>query len=391
MKKNNLIIVLLLIAGLSVRAQMQKATINGYIKDLYMYYKPDMSLPGINADHLSMNLIHNRINFRWYATDRLTIAVEARNRLFSGQLIRKFPQYEEMVNTSPGYFDLAATVASGNGWFLHAMIDRAWVDYYLGNWQFTAGRQRINWGLNLVWNPNDIFNTYSYFDFDYEERPGADALKVQYYTGATSSAELVYKIDRNILDEAESTIAAKYRFTRVGYDFQFLGGRTPRDFVLGGGWTGDVEGAGFRGEASWFIPHKNNTGSNGSLVASASGDYTLKNSLYIHAAALYNSQGVTGNAGSRNFFDQEISAKNLSPARYNLFGQLSFPFTPLFSGSLSGIINPSDGSSYIGPSMTWSLLTNLELLVTGQLFFGKSGTEYGELGKAIYIRLKGSF
>lgn len=391
MKKINFIVVLLLLTSFSVPAQMQEITLNGYVKDLYMYYRPDMPLPGINADHLSMNLIHNRINFRWYATDRLTVAVEARNRLLSGQLIRKFPQYEEVVNTNSGYFNLAATVASGDTWFLHAMTDRAWIDYYLGDWQFTAGRQRINWGINLVWNPNDIFNTYSYFDFDYEERPGTDALKVQYYTGATSSAELVYKIDRNRLNEAESTVAAKYRFTSFGYDFQFLGGRMPRDIVLGGGWTGDIEGAGFRGEASWFIPHKKNTGSNKALVATVSGDYTFKNSLYIHAAALYNSRGVTGKAGSRNFFDQEISAKNLSPARYNLFGQLSYPITPLLSGNLSGIINPSDGSSFIGPSITLSLLTNLELLLTGQLFLGESGTEYGELGKAIYGRLKWSF
>lgn len=383
--------VLFLLKGFSVSAQMQEVTLNGYLKDLYMYYRPDMPLPGINADNMSMNLIHNRLNFRWFATDKLTVAVEARNRFFSGQLIRKFPQYEELVNTNPGYFNLATTVASGDAWFLHAMIDRAWIDYYNGNWQFTAGRQRINWGINLVWNPNDIFNTYSYFDFDYEERPGADALKVQYYTGATSSAELVYKIDRNAQNEPVSTIATKYRFTRLGYDFQFIGGKMPLDIILAGGWTGDIKGAGFRGEASWFIPHTKNSGSQSALVASASGDYTFKNSLYIHAAALYNSRGTTGNAGSRSFFDQEISAKNLSPARYNLFGQLSYPFTPLFSGSLSGIVNPSDGSAYVGPSLTWSVLDNLELMLTGQLFFGEAGTEYGELGKAVYGRLKWSF
>ena len=36
----------------------------------------------------------------------------------------------------------------------------------------TAGRQRINWGQTFVWNVNDVFNAYSYFDFDYKERPG---------------------------------------------------------------------------------------------------------------------------------------------------------------------------------------------------------------------------
>ena len=108
-------------------------------------------------------------------------------------MVKKFPDYEQMIDEEGGYFDLGTVLISADGWFLHSAIDRAWVDYTLGKLQVRAGRQRINWGVNLVWNPNDIFNTFSYFDFDYEERPGTDAVRVQYYTGTTSSAELVYK------------------------------------------------------------------------------------------------------------------------------------------------------------------------------------------------------
>jgi len=378
--------------SLTANAQLKKISFSGYVKDLYMFYKPENPIPGIDTDHLSSNLIHNRLNFRWYATNELTFAAEARNRFFSGQLVREFPLYKKFVDTDPGYFDLSHTMASGNSWFLHSMIDRAWVDFTKGKWQITAGRQRVNWGINLVWNPNDIFNTFDYFDFDYEERPGSDALKIQYYTGVTSSAELVYKIERNDLeDKTESTVAGRYRFSKYRYDFQFIGGRMPKDYVLGGGWMGDIKGGGFRGEISWFIPHEENNDNEEALVATVSGDYTFKNSLYVHAAVLYNSLGVTGKAGAREFFDQNISAKRLSPARCNLFGQLSYPFTPLFSGSFSGMLNPSDGSAYLGPSFTYSLGNNLELMATGQLFFGDEGTEYGELGKALYGRLKWSF
>ncbi len=391
MKPLQLVLTLFMLFQLSGNAQLSKLTLNGYVKDLYMYYKPDNSIPGIDADHLSSNLIHNRLNFRWYATNELTFAVEARNRFFSGQLVREFPFYEEFVNTDRGYFNLAKTIASGEGWFLHSMIDRAWVDFTKGKWQITAGRQRINWGINLVWNPNDIFNTFDYFDFDYEERPGSDAVKIQYYTGVTSSAEMVYKIEQNENEDVESTFAGRYRFSKFRYDFQFLGGRMPKDYVLGGGWMGDIKGGGFRGEVSWFVPRKEDNGSQEALVVTVSGDYTLKSSLYVHAAVLYNSLGVTGKAGAREFFDQNISAKMLSPARTNIFGQLSYPFTPLFTGNISGMLNPLDGSSFIGPSLTYSLGNNLELMATSQLFFGETDTEYGELGKAVYGRLKWSF
>jgi hypothetical protein len=376
------------IAPLKSNAQLKEFNFNGYIKDLYMFYKPEKPIPGIDADKLSSNLIHNRLNFRWYPSRNFTFAMEARNRLFFGQLIREFPQYEEYIDNDRGVVDLSGTIISGNEWFLHSMIDRAWIEYIKGNWQIRGGRQRINWGLNLVWNPNDIFNTFSYFDFDYEERPGTDAVKIQYYTGFTSSAELVYKIGNNA---NETAVAGMYRFSKFSYDFQFLGGWVGKDLVLGTGWTGDIEGGGFRGEASWFIPRNDKVYSKEALVASISGDYTFKNSLYLHGSVLYNTHGTTGKAGGRQFFEHDISVKNLSMGRWNLFSQISYPFTPLFSGNISGIMNPCDGSFFLGPTLTYSLGNNLELMATGQLFFGETVTEYGELGKALFGRLKWSF
>jgi hypothetical protein len=267
------------------------------------------------------------------------------------------------------------------------MIDRAYLDYSSGKWQIRAGRQRVNWGVNFVWNPNDIFNTFSYFDFDYEERPGTDAVRVQYYSGTTSSAELVYKPGH---DSIKTSLAGMYKFTQWDYDFQFLGGRAGNDWVIGCGWAGDILGAGFRGEITHFEPQTDH--SFRATVASVSTDYTFKNSLYIHTSILYNSTGKTGKAGGMDvIFNPNLSAKQLSMARYSLFGQVSKPITPLFSGSFSGIVNPSDGSFYVGPALTYSLLNNLELMVSGQLFFGDAGTEFGDIGQIAFGRLKWSF
>lgn len=388
MKSKSYILTLIILLPFFAHAQLKNVTLNGYIKDLFMYYKPSSPLPGINADHLSSDIIHNRLNFRWYTSNQFTIAVEARNRVFLGQMIREFPAYKDFINLDDGLVNLSGIVASGNGWFVHSMLDRAWVDYTEGNWQVRVGRQRVNWGVNLVWNPNDIFNSFSYFDFDYEERPGSDAVKVQYYTGVTSSAQLVYKIGKN---NDETTVAGMYRFSKFDYDFQFLGGWVGKDYVFGGGWAGDIKGGGFRGEISYFKPREGDNGSQEALVASVAGDYTTKNSLYLHAAVLFNSHGSTGKAGGRSFFDQNISAKMLSLARYNLFGEVSYPVTPLFSGSFSGIVNPCDGSWYTGPSFIYSIGNNLELMLTGQLFYGDKGTEYGNYGKALYGRIKWAF
>lgn len=385
---------LLLIAAAFISLQsisQSKMAFYGYVKDLGMYYQPGSPImidENTTLDKLIYNQIHNRLNFRWYISDHFTLATEARNRIYFGQMVREFPNYKNAVDIDNGFVDLSTIIGSGNGWFMHSMLDRTWLDYTNGKWQIRVGRQRINWGLNLVWNPNDIFNTFSYFDFDYEERPGTDAVKIQYYTSVTSSAQLVYKLGRN---KEEKAFAGMYRFSKFNYDFQFLGGKVGKDFVLGGGWAGDIKGGGFRGELSYFLPTEKNNGSMEALVASVSGDCTLQNSLYFHGGILFNSIGAKGKAGGRSFFEQQLSAKMLSLAMYNVFLQSSFPITPLFSANFSAMINPLDGSSFISPSLVYSLTDNWEIMVNGQLFFGKTGTEYGDYGKAIFARLKWAF
>jgi hypothetical protein len=386
-----LYILLVLLFALNSNSQ-SNLSLNGYIKELSMYYKPVNTIPVSETDSLNflfLNQIHNRLNFKWYATSNLTFAVEARNRLFFGQMIKKFPDYKDMVNSDNGYFNMGTILVSGDSWFLHSAIDRAWIDYTLDKWQFTAGRQRINWGINLVWNPNDIFNTFSYFEFDYEERPGTDGAKIQYYTSETSSAQMVYKIGRN---SDETAVAGMYRFLKGSYDVQVLGGWAGKDYVFGGGWSGDIKGGAFRGELSYFLPTNKDNGSEQAFVASVSGDYTFKNSLYLHTAVLFNGNGKTGDAGGdRGFFEQNLTAKMLSLGMIELFGQISYPFTPLFSGNFAAMLNPLDGSSFLGPTLTYSLGNNWEIMLNGQLFLGRTGTEYGDYGQAIYGRIKWSF
>ncbi len=367
--------------------QERKITVAGYVKELYMLYSPENPIPGIDQDYLTTHVIHNRLNLKWYASSKLTTVVEMRNRLMFGNLVNEFPGYQSIVDVDKGFVDLSWISAQSNNWFLHSMIDRAYLDYTSGKWQLRIGRQRVNWGVNLVWNPNDIFNAFSYFDFDYEERPGTDAVRIQYYPGTTSSAELVYKPGR---DHVSSALAAMYRFSKWDYDYQFMGGQSGNDWILGGGWSGDIRGAGFRGELTHFEPRNNR--STRATVASVSADYTFKNSWYIHASVLFNSAGKTGKAGGMDLlFNPDMSAKHLSFARYSLFGQVSKPITPLFSGSVSGIVNPLDGSFYFGPAITYSLLNNLELMLAGQIFLGGSGTEFGDIGQLAFGRLKWSF
>lgn len=381
MRKYLIIIVMLFFSDFLL-GQDKNWSMDGYLKDMQMIYYAEPTQSWTNQ-----NLVHNRLNFKWYPLSSCVLVAEMRNRFFTGKLVRDIPGYSQFIDQDNSFWDLSTLVIDSDGAVFHSMIDRVYLDYSIGDWQIRFGRQRINWGINLVWNPNDVFNTYSFLNFDYEERPGTDALKVQYYTSETSSLELVYQIGE---DSDERALAARFRFNKWNYDFQLLGGWVEEDLMLGAGWAGDIYGGGFRGEFTWFIPRENR--GNKAFLASVSGDYSFSNSLMLHAGFLYNSTGTNDPVFQTGLFaSYESSPRGLSRGRYALFGQISYPITPLFTTSLSVIANPSDGSFVLNPSLGYSLVTNLDLLLVGQHFFGDDFTEYGDSGQAFFMRLKWSF
>jgi hypothetical protein len=71
------------------------------------------------------------------------------------------------------------------------------------------------------------------------------------------------------------------------------------------------------------------------------------------------------------FYQRPLSVKDLSFTEFNFFGQVSYPFTPLLSGSLATLLFPKIRGYYIGPAFTYSLADNLEFSIFVQLFSGR--------------------
>lgn len=361
-----------------------KFSLDGYIKNMQNVW-----IEEFDKDWITWNTFNNRIDFKWFPNKNFNATIGMRNQIQYGELVQMLPGYEKMLDIDYGYVDLTKVISSNKNYVLFTNIDRLYFKYTANKLEFQIGRQRINWGRNLIWNPNDIYNTFSYFDFDYEERPGSDAILVQYYPNYTSSVDLAFKMDHN----NDITLAAMYKFNKWQYDFQFLGGIMKNDIVAGTGWSGHIGGSGFRGEVSYFINNDESVDTSSTLVASIDWDYTFKNSLYVHASALYNSNGTKNKAGMRQIFvlNENITAKNLTIARAEVFGQITYPVTPLVNAGVASILNPYDLSYFVGPSVDISLRDDLYLLLMGQIFKGDDQTEYGDYGSFYYLRLKWSF
>ena len=356
---------------------------SGYIKDLQT-----VSFGGAGDSLTSSNLIHNRLNFKFNISSRITGRLEIRNRIFYGEQIAEIPGFGEIINQYPGYFDLSKLWVDDSNFVVQSVIDRMLLQYSTNKWDIKVGRQRINWALNNVWNPNDIFNAYNFLDFDYEERPGNDAIRIQHYLKDNSTIEFAYRPGKQ---SDETIVAGLCKFNRSRYDIQFLGGLFNTDFVVGGGWAGSIKDAGFKGELSYFHPKKKFTDSFGIVTASVMLDYTFKDSWYTMFSFLFNSDPSSSFNTDFKFVNFNITAKNLFPFRYSFYTGVTKQFTPVTSMNVAVIYSPTGNTLIVFPFFAWNAATNLDIDLTIQSFFASEQEGYRSQGTTMFLRGRWSF
>ena len=368
---------------------------SGYAKYLFSHSSPKILNTSLN-DHL----LHLRFNSALYLSNQFTFKLETRWRTYYGQSLQKYPEFKESLIHHYPLTDLGWKLINREQTFSYLELDRLYFDYMSDKWQVTVGRQRIAWGTSLVWNVIDLFNPLSILDFDYEERPGSDAMRVQYFTGTLSHIELAYQPARSPDKQSMAFLWA----THTGeYDLYFLAGSQNKRKTLGFAWSGYIKDAGFRGEMRWsqplyrsgvlppplpFLTSLTDSKKNRFQLV-MSGDYSFPNTFYIHSEILYNRTGLTKNAG---YYRQQLQQLNmLTAARWSLFQEFAYDIHPLLRADIFALINPDDHSWIMAPSLSWSVITNLDLYLIAFISSGTLESEFGTFGKAGYLRLKYSF
>ncbi|MBU1008661.1 MAG: hypothetical protein KKD74_00875 [Bacteroidetes bacterium] len=356
---------------------------HGYVKGM-----PSVTYTSATSEFYFDQLLHNRMNFRWQPSPKFNMVFETRTRLFSGATPENNALFVGMMDKDAGFLDLTKSWKVGKYGALQLMSDRFYAEWTHNDWQIRLGRQRINWGINLVSNPNDLFNTYSYFDIDYEERPGADALRVQRYFGGMSHIEVAMMPASHV---RHAVAALLYGFNANGYDIQVLAGYFRNRLALGGGWAGHIGGAGFKGEMTWFTdfqPVESLQASN--AVAAISVDYLFSNGLYLAGELLYNG-GNDRKPASFISLSEPFSADNLSIGKYALTASLMYPFSPIFSANFASMYIPDQHLVYVMPGISWSMATNWDLGLVSQVFVVGNKSALGSSAYAAYLSLKWSF
>jgi hypothetical protein len=372
-----LISMILLLLSESVHAQVLDYSNRGYLKQLSNISLND-NTNEVNYDNIIQFRIENTIQIAPF----FRLNADLRARYFTGHTVRNMPIYGEMLDVDNGYIDLNRNLIQSHNMILNTMIDRMHLNYTMNDWEITLGRQRLNWGKTTVWNPNDLFNTYSFLDFDYEERPGTDALHLLYSWGFASSLELGVKLVDTF---SNNVIAAMYRSNFKTFDFQLIIGKYEERYTLGGGWSGYLGNAGFKGEISYFMPLKT---SGYTFISSVGADYMFSNGIFGSAELLFNS---TDDEGRDLLLLETPSATNIFISDTGYFLNFSRTPNPLSNFSLGVLGSFTDRIMILIPQAGFSLSEEIDLLVLMQSYRGGWFDARIATKNLLYLRFKWSF
>ena len=93
--KRVLVIVILLLGLNSIALSQdegEKVVLNGYITTMQ-----SVMFDSLSGTFTNENLLHNRLNFKGYLSNRLIFAVEFRNRLFTGDMVKAGSYYPYLI------------------------------------------------------------------------------------------------------------------------------------------------------------------------------------------------------------------------------------------------------------------------------------------------------
>jgi hypothetical protein len=227
---------------------------------------------------------------------------------------------------------------------------RAYVEYDNGPVRFTAGRQQVSWGTGYFWNPTDLFNPVTFALVESQERFGADAASLEIGVGTLSQVQAVWAWGPS---PQTARGALRFRTNLAHYDFSVMAGKFFRDKVVGADFSGQIGGAGFRGE--WLHSFSDARKDYDQLVVGW--DYRFSGRLTATAEYLFNSGEMTA---------QELIASVIRSRAGGVLTTTShlaglyadYEAHPLVHLTGYASVDLESGGLFLGPRISWSMTQN---------------------------------
>jgi len=303
------------------------------------------------------------------------------------------PLYEKEKSSSNGIFfntqllkyrgdDINKTIYStkdGDYFFeVNQNLDRLFFSIQTDSADIKFGRQSISFGSSRFVNPLDVLTSFSFDTIDQEERFGVDAIRIRLPFGEMGEIDFGY-VFGDSFEYENSAFYLNTKFSVKDSDYTLMAMAFMENLLLGVDFQTSVLEAGFWMEAGYVIPNalnKSNSDDKNYLRISTGFDYNFLSRLYGFIEYHYNEAGSSSldgylENGNKTAYKQ---GRVFLLSRHYLIPGFSCELSPLCNLRSSIMINLQDGSSFISPSVGYSLAENFYLEAGAFISTGKSSS-----------------
>lgn len=255
--------------------------------------------------------------------------------------------------------ELGGPLYVGSSWRADHQLDRLALKVALPFGDLTIGRQVLSWGTGRLWNPTDVLSPFPPTVIDREVRRGFDAVRLAVALGDTTQLDLLYLPQ---VVAADNGGVARFQTNLWGFDFSVSAGKYVRDLVFGADFVGDVGPIGVHGEGAYTVQLLGLEAGNVSV-----GEHFFRGVVGAearpHEKVLLVAEYSYNGYGSTRPQDYAALLSSARVLRGEIFGAgrhqaglaASFLATDLFTAQLSALMNLTDPSALIIPSVEYSV------------------------------------
>lgn len=249
------------------------------------------------------------------------------------------------------------------------LIDRLFFKQTFDDFEFTLGRQRINWGVGRIWQPTDLLHPINPANYAKIEKTGADALSFKYFFGSFTDAEIIVNFQEQF---KYYNYALRLRTNFTPFDVSAILGYFDNDPNMGFDLTGNVFDAGVRAEGIYIYDSEQPDSSFVRFIVGA--DYQFNSDIYSLLEFQYNGEGTT----CKYCYDlyKFYSGQMMNLGMYYLAALLNWQVHPLITVSGNLMQNLNDLSGYVSPIIMYSALDNLSINLGGLFSYGSEYSEF---------------
>lgn len=364
-----------------------KLTFGGYFKNFStVLLPPALRLGDVRLDQPDLGAVSNRLRLELSLLPSSAVSFQIAydlspiiqdRRLWSGNLY--YPGLESLeyrfADLRPRLYPEPGQVPASFG--VMQNFDRCLLSVKLPAADILVGRQAIAWGSARVINPTDVLVPFAFNELDKEERRGVDALRVRIPLGTVEELDLGAVSGRSF-DALKDAFYARGRIHRLNADISGLAMAFRGHLLIGLDLARSIGGAGSWLEAAYVVPdafrEEKRPGEEGYFRASAGLDYNFSAGLYGFAEYHFNSAGAAAAEDYLSFLDKAAYRDGAVYllGRHYLSGGLTYQLSPLLPVTGLVIVNLTDPSFVIAPSLEYNIAENIYLAGGAYLGIGRA-------------------